>query len=104
MGGTSRSTPMAPAAHSWRPSFSPTSSGTFACPWSSRSTPQATNPGVGWVVFRDAAALPDDLVVHVSYLGGDMIDFSINFSRPGSQVIAQYYSFLRMGMEGYTRI
>jgi glutamate decarboxylase len=61
-------------------------------------------PGVGWVVFRDKAALPDDLVFHVTYLGGDMIDFSINFSRPGSQVIAQYYNFLRLGREGYRRI
>ncbi len=61
-------------------------------------------PGVGWVIFRDQAALPDDLVFHVSYLGGDMIDFSINFSRPGSQVIAQYYNFLRLGLEGYRRI
>ena len=61
-------------------------------------------PGVGWVVFRDQAALPDDLVFHVSYLGGDMIDFSINFSRPGSQVIAQYYNFLRLGTDGYRRI
>jgi len=61
-------------------------------------------PGVGWVIFRDQAALPEDLIFHVSYLGGDMIDFSINFSRPGSQVIAQYYNFLRMGLEGYRRI
>ena len=61
-------------------------------------------PGVGWVVFRDQAALPDDLVFHVSYLGGDMIDFSINFSRPGNQVIAQYYNFLRLGLDGYARI
>ena len=61
-------------------------------------------PGVGWVVFRDQAALPEDLVFHVSYLGGDMIDFSINFSRPGSQVIAQYYNFLRLGREGYRRV
>jgi glutamate decarboxylase len=61
-------------------------------------------PGVGWVVFREKASLPDELVFHVSYLGGDMIDFSINFSRPGSQVIAQYYNFLRLGLEGYRRI
>ena len=61
-------------------------------------------PGVGWVIFRDAASLPDDLVFHVSYLGGDMMDFSINFSRPGSQVIAQYYNFLRLGRDGYRRI
>jgi glutamate decarboxylase len=56
------------------------------------------------VVFRDAAALPDDLVFHVSYLGGDMVDFSINFSRSGSQVVAQYYNFLRLGLDGYARV
>ena len=61
-------------------------------------------PGVGWVVFRDKEDLPEDLIFHVSYLGGDMIDFSINFSRPGSQVIAQYYNFLRLGLDGYARI
>lgn len=61
-------------------------------------------PGVGWVVWRDKKHLPDDLVFHVNYLGGDMIDFSINFSRPGNQVIAQYYNFLRLGFEGYQRI
>lgn len=61
-------------------------------------------PGVGWVMWRDKAYLPEDLVFHVSYLGGDMIDFSINFSRPGNQVVAQYYNFLRLGMDGYRRI
>jgi glutamate decarboxylase len=61
-------------------------------------------PGVGWIVFRDQSDLPEDLIFHVRYLGGDMIDFSINFSRPGSQVIAQYYNFLRLGMNGYARI
>jgi glutamate decarboxylase len=60
--------------------------------------------GVGWVVWRDAAELPDDLVFHVNYLGGDMPDFQINFSRPAGQIIAQYYNFLRLGFEGYRRI
>jgi glutamate decarboxylase len=27
-------------------------------------------PGVGWIIWRDAAALPDDLVFKVNYLGG----------------------------------
>ncbi len=58
-------------------------------------------PGVGWVVFRDAAALPDDLVFWVNYLGDDMPTFALNFSRPGAQVVAQYYNFLRLGFEGY---
>jgi glutamate decarboxylase len=61
-------------------------------------------PGVGWVVWRDADALPDDLVFKVNYLGGQMPTFALNFSRPGSQVIAQYYNFLRLGRDGYRRI
>jgi len=61
-------------------------------------------PGVGWVIWRDQAVLPEDLIFHVNYLGGDMGTFTLNFSRPGSQVVAQYYSFLRLGFEGYRRV
>ncbi|QUQ70263.1 glutamate decarboxylase [Kutzneria sp. CA-103260] len=61
-------------------------------------------PGVGWAVWRDADALPEDLVFRVNYLGGDMPTFALNFSRPGSQVVAQYYNFLRLGFEGYQRV
>ncbi len=61
-------------------------------------------PGIGWVVWRDAKELPEDLVFHVNYLGGDMPTFTLNFSRPGNQVVAQYYNFLRLGRAGYTRI
>src|SRR5207342_2473535 len=60
--------------------------------------------GAGWVIWRDAADLPEDLVFHVNYLGGDMPVFQINFSRPGTQVIAQYYNFVRLGRAGYGRI
>src|SRR5699024_278932 len=38
------------------------------------------------------------------YLGGDMPTFTLNFSRPGNQVVRQYYNFLRMGREGYTQV
>ena len=58
-------------------------------------------PGVGWVVWREPAALPEDLVFKVNYLGGQMPTFALNFSRPGSNVIAQYYNFLRLGFRGY---
>jgi len=61
-------------------------------------------PGVGWVVWRDPDALPNDLVFHVNYLGGDMPTFALNFSRPGNQVAAQYYNFLRLGFDGYRSI
>jgi glutamate decarboxylase len=61
-------------------------------------------PGVGWVVWRDHDALPEDLVFHVNYLGGDMPTFALNFSRPGAQVVAQYFTFLRLGFDGYRRV
>ena len=61
-------------------------------------------PGVGWVIWRDAAALPEDLVFKVNYLGGEMPTFALNFSRPGSNVAAQYYNFLRLGFEGYRKV
>jgi glutamate decarboxylase len=61
-------------------------------------------PGVGWIVWRDDAGLPDDLVFRVNYLGGEMPTFAINFSRPGAQVVAQYYEFIRLGREGYRAI
>ena len=61
-------------------------------------------PGVGWVVWRNPEALPDDLVFKVNYLGGDMPTFALNFSRPGNQIVAQYYNFIRLGFEGYRRV
>lgn len=60
--------------------------------------------GVGWVVWRDAQELPDDLIFNVNYLGGEMPTFALNFSRPGGQIVAQYYNFLRLGREGYRKV
>ncbi len=61
-------------------------------------------PGVGWIVWRDADALPDELIFWVNYLGDNMPTFALNFSRPGAQVIAQYYNFLRLGFNGYQAV
>ena len=61
-------------------------------------------PGLGWAVWRTTDDLPEDLVFRVSYLGGDMPTFALNFSRPGSQVLLQYYLFLRLGFDGYRRV
>ena len=60
--------------------------------------------GVGWVLWRDKEDLPDDLVFWVNYLGGNMRDIALNFSRPAGQVVCQYYNFLRLGREGYKGI
>ncbi len=59
-------------------------------------------PGVGWAVWRDHSALPEDLVFRVNYLGGNMPTFALNFSRPGSEVVAQYFMFMSLGRDGYT--
>ena len=61
-------------------------------------------PGIGWVVWRGEEDLPQDLIFHVNYLGGDQPTFNLNFSRSANQIIAQYYNFLSLGREGYTRI
>ena len=60
--------------------------------------------GVGWVIWREAKDLPEELIFNVNYLGGNMPTFALNFSRPGGQVIAQYYNFLRLGREGYAKV
>jgi glutamate decarboxylase len=61
-------------------------------------------PGVGWAIWRDKEALPKDLIFDVNYLGGHMPTFALNFSRPGSEVVAQYFMFASLGHEGYRRV
>ncbi|WP_351231695.1 glutamate decarboxylase [Streptomyces sp. NPDC002133] len=61
-------------------------------------------PGVGWALWRSPEDLPEELVFRVNYLGGDMPTFALNFSRPGAQVVAQYYTFLRLGRAGYRAV
>jgi len=63
-----------------------------------------TYPGIGFVVWRSAEYLPEDLVFRVNYLGGDMPTFTLNFSKGGNQVIGQYYNFLRLGRSGYAQV
>jgi glutamate decarboxylase len=61
-------------------------------------------PGVGWIVWREASDLHPDLVFKVDYLGGSMPTLAINFSRPASQIVAQYYNLIRLGKSGYRAI
>ena len=61
-------------------------------------------PGVGWALWRDEDALPRELVFDVNYLGGNMPTFALNFSRPGSQIVAQYYMFANLGFNGYRQV
>jgi glutamate decarboxylase len=61
-------------------------------------------PGMGSVLFRDVSVVPDELVFKINYLGGEMANYSLNFSRASNAVLLQYYNFLRLGHEGYERI
>jgi glutamate decarboxylase len=60
--------------------------------------------GCGWIVWREARDLPEELIFRVKYLGGSMPTYALNFSRPGGQIASQYYNFIRLGREGYTKI
>ena len=60
--------------------------------------------GVGWVIWRDHADLPEEMIFWVNYLGGNMGDIALNFSRPGGQAVCKYYNFVRLGKEGYRKI
>jgi len=60
--------------------------------------------GVGWVLWREKHDLPQELIFDVNYLGGNMPTFALNFSRPGGEIICQYYNFLRLGRQGYREI
>lgn len=60
--------------------------------------------GVGWVIWRDKEDLPEELIFRVNYLGGEMPTFALNFSRPGGQIVAQYFNFVRLGKEGYRKV
>jgi len=61
-------------------------------------------PGVGWIIWRQQADLPQELIFEVDYLGGSHANFGLNFSRGASQIVGQYYNFIRLGHEGYTAI
>ncbi|KAH8108454.1 glutamate decarboxylase [Phellopilus nigrolimitatus] len=60
--------------------------------------------GVGWVIWRDKAHLPKDLIFELHYLGSVEYSFSLNFSRPAAPIIAQYFNFVHLGFEGYRRV
>ncbi len=61
-------------------------------------------PGIGWIIWREEADFPEELIYKVDYLGGWMPTYTLNFSRGSATLIGQYYNFLRLGHEGYTAI
>ncbi|KNC99342.1 glutamate decarboxylase [Spizellomyces punctatus DAOM BR117] len=60
--------------------------------------------GIGWIIWRSSEYLPQGLVFQLHYLGGSEATYTLNFSRPASSMIAQYYNLIRLGRKGYTDI
>ena len=61
-------------------------------------------PGLGWVIWKDKKYLPEEMAFSVNYLGANITQVGLNFSRPAAQILAQYYNFIHLGMEGYREI
>ena len=61
-------------------------------------------PGIGWLVTRTDAQVPEDLIFYEDYLGEKDATFTLNFSGSSSFVLAQYYQFLRLGHSGYSTV
>ena len=61
-------------------------------------------PGLGWIVWKDRKYLPDEMSFSVNYLGANITQVGLNFSRPAAQILAQYYNFIHLGEEGYKEI
>ncbi len=63
-----------------------------------------TFTGMGSVVFKDNRVVDRSLVYDIAYLGGNFIDYTVNFSRGSAMIVMQYYNFLRFGRQGYRAI
>ncbi|MCH5230869.1 MAG: glutamate decarboxylase [Muribaculaceae bacterium] len=61
-------------------------------------------PGLGWVVWKDKQYLPGDMAFTVDYLGAEVTQVGLNYSRPAAQILGQYYQFIKLGFEGYKEV
>lgn len=61
-------------------------------------------PGIGWLIFRDVSDLPEDIIFYVNYLGQTESSYTLNFSKPATGILGQYYNFIRLGNDGYTAV
>jgi len=58
--------------------------------------------GMGSLLFKNKEEdILKELFFDIKYLGGNMSNFSLNFSKPTFPIILQYYHFLRLGYQGY---
>ncbi|ODQ65924.1 glutamate decarboxylase [Nadsonia fulvescens var. elongata DSM 6958] len=63
-----------------------------------------TTAGLGWIIWRSKEYLPQNLVFELRYLGGIEESYTLNFSRPGYQVLHQYFNLVHLGFKGYKHL
>ena len=61
-------------------------------------------PGLGWVCWKGKEYLPEEMSFSVNYLGANITQVGLNFSRPAAQILGQYYQFIRLGFQGYKEV
>ncbi|KAK4137084.1 glutamate decarboxylase [Trichocladium antarcticum] len=80
-------------------------SGGFVAPFTNAGHKYGlVTPGLGWIIWRDESFLPKDLIFKLHYLGGVEQSYTLNFSRPGAQVVVQYYNLIHLGFSGYREV
>jgi glutamate decarboxylase len=57
--------------------------------------------GFGW---KGKEYLPEEMSFSVNYLGANITQVGLNFSRPAAQILGQYYQFIRLGFQGYKEV
>ncbi len=55
-------------------------------------------------IHVDAASGGFILPFSVNYLGANITQVGLNFSRPAAQILGQYYQFIRLGFQGYKEV
>ncbi len=61
-------------------------------------------PGLGWVCWKDKKYLPGSMSFSADYLGAEVTQVGLNYSRPAAQILGQYYQFIRLGFQGYKEV
>jgi hypothetical protein len=54
--------------------------------------------------FRPRHPAPESMVFYENYLGTLERSITLNFSKPATNIVAQYYQFLRLGYSGYRKV
>lgn len=61
-------------------------------------------PTLGWILWRDASALPVEMFCDSDYLTGHTRTLGLGYSRSAANIAHQYFNIASLGVNGYTRV